>query len=130
MAKKGIYSVSVAFVYYDKEAGGAREYEMNTLFRSTDKAAALGGIMWAVNRRDAMTLLLKDAPAEAERYKTVACIKVHPYQIGEPDAQGYVYSGIAGIGIGMEWKHDTSFYKTVDKLLEAAKDGQLQPGRN
>ena len=117
------YEVLVAFIYEDEELGCWRETSMDIIYLATEKTAMLAGIKWAVNRRNALSTI-------GEKFKKVACIKIYPYTIGEPEPTGYIKTGTFGLGMVMEWKYDTSHYRTVDELLTAAEANELRVGRN
>lgn len=103
-----IYLVSASYLYAEDPArplGSRCELSLNIIYEcGSDRAAIIAGIKWGINR------------GQANEFGSPVCIKVHPYQIGKPEPNGYIKTGIFGMGTLLEWKYDTSPW-SIEQLL-------------
>ena len=99
-----LYHVSASYLY--KEDGQTFEQSLSIVYEcDTKQEAKVAGIQWALNRM------------VANDFGKPVCIKIHHYEIGRPEANGFIKTGIAGIFDLLEWKYDTSPL-SVEQLLE------------
>jgi hypothetical protein len=110
MKEKPIFEVSVYFVHKTEE--GPRERSLSILYRAkNEKWAIIQGLAWAENR---------DKSCFSEFGGKIACVKIHAFEVYEPDATGYIRSGRFPFHI-YEWKYDwgTTFEQELEKARRA-----------